>query len=180
MTESTESAPATDAASLLTRLLDAFDQTVAEPGGFARIRDAMVEEDDFEAVAERVGGEMGAAQLDLIHPEIECDYAALGTQTVDSGPIFRGHAGWIQMWRAWLEPWESYEFGRRDIERIDDERALIDTLQIYRGRTSGAEVEIKQTGIWTARDGQLIRFVAFDTREEALAALESEPARSES
>ena len=107
-------------------------------------------------MAERVGGEMGRVQRELIHPEIVADYSGLGAQVVDTGPVFSGHDGWVKMWRAWLEPWESYEFGKREIEAIDDDRALLDTTQVYIGRTSGAEVEMKQVGVWTARDGQLV------------------------
>ena len=153
--------------------MNTFDAALAEPGGFERIRSAMMADESFDEVADRIGGEMGAAQRELIHPEIEADYSALAAQTVDTGPIFRGHEGWVQMWRVWLEPWGSYEFGRREIEAIDDERALLDTTQVYRGRTSGAEVEMKQVGVWTARDGQLVGFKAYDTHEDALAALET-------
>lgn len=160
-----------DAAALVERLMDAYDHTVAEPGGFVRLRDAMSEGASFDDVADRIGGEMGRAQRELIHPEIEADYTALATQTVDTGPVFRGHEQWVQMWRAWLEPWDSYEFGRREIERIDDDRALLDTTQVYLGRTSGARVEIRQVGIWSARDGQLVRYEAYDTREEAMTAI---------
>jgi len=151
--------------------MDTYERTCAEPGGFARIRDAMSEGVSFDEVAERIGGEMGEVQRELVHPEIEADYSALGAQTVDSGPTFTGHDGWVRMWKAWLEPWESYEFGEVEIEPLDDERVLLETLQVYRGRTSGAQVEIRQAGIWTARDGKLIRYDAFDTKDEALASL---------
>jgi hypothetical protein len=166
-----------DAATLLGRLLDAFEEATSTPGGFEAVRDAMASGKSFEEVAGQVGGEMGRAQLALIHPEIVCDYSALAASTMDGPNIFSGHEEWIKMWNLWFEPWEWWEWAERTIEPIDEERALFTAIGRCRGRASGVTVEIPQNGIWTARDGQLVAFRAYDTREEALASLERETAR---
>jgi hypothetical protein len=166
-----------DATALVTRLLDAYDATIAGPGAFTRVRDAMIEEDDFQAVAAAIGGEMGRVQLELISPEIVCDYSALAASTMDGPSVFRGHDEWVVMWRLWFEPWDAFEWTDRRIEPIDGEHALLESTGRCRGRTSGVTVEVPQTGIWTARDGKLVAFKAFDTTDQALAWFEAERSR---
>ena len=163
-----------DAAALANRLLDAFDEASASPEGFAHVRDAMAEETEFEAVAERIGGAMGRAQLELIDPEIVCDYGALRAATMDGPSTFEGHDGWVEMWRLWFEPWEWFQWAERRIEPIDPAHALFTATGRCKGRTSGAVVEIPQNGVWTARDGRLVSYRAYDTPEAARASLEAD------
>ena len=40
-----------------------------------------------------------------------------------------------------------------------------------RGRTSGIEVETTMTGVWTIRDGKILRVVWFGSHDEALEAV---------
>jgi ketosteroid isomerase-like protein len=40
-----------------------------------------------------------------------------------------------------------------------------------RGRASGADVVWKHAGVWTIRDGKIVRVVWFNAREEALEAV---------
>ena len=174
MSEGTNDRGGHDAATLLSRLLDAFEEATSTPGGFEAVRDAMASGKSFDEVADQVGGEMGRAQLELVHPEIECDYSALAAATMDGPTVFRGHEEWISMWNLWFEPWDWWEWAERSIEAIDDDRALFTAMGRCRGRASGVTVEIPQNGIWTARDGQLVAFSAYDTREEALASLKCE------
>jgi hypothetical protein len=161
------------ASELLTRLLNAYDVASGGEGGFEAVRDAMGAGGSFQDVAERIGGEMGRTQLEVVSPEIECDYSALEAQTMDGGPVFRGYDGWVEMWRLWFEPWDRFEWADRSVEPLDDEHALLGATARCRGRTSGAIVEIPQHGYWTSRDGRLVGYRAFDTREEALAAYEA-------
>ena len=172
VSESAEANP--DAAALANRLLEAFDEASGSPKGFARVRDAMDEETEYVAVAERIGGAMGRAQLELIDPAIVCDYGALSAATMDGPNVFEGHDGWIEMWRLWFEPWEWFEWAERRIEPIDHDHALFTATGRCKGRTSGVVVEIPQNGVWTARDGRLVAYRAYDTPEEALASLEGE------
>ena len=156
-----------DAAAVARRLQDAFDEATSTEGGFERVRDAIVGAQSFEDAARRLGGELGQIQLEVVHPEIECDYTGLDATTMDSSGLFRGHAEWIEMWRLWFEPWEWFEWAERSIEPLPDGRALFTAVGRCRGRTSGVTVELPQNGIWTARDGQLVHYVAYDTAQQA-------------
>jgi len=167
-----------DAAALVTRMMDAFDELARTPEGFEEIRDAMAEGGSFEEVAERIGGELAEIQRTLIDPEVEMDYTALEATTMDAGPmpVFKGHEGWIEMWRLWWEPWDWYEWADRTVEALDEHHAMLNATARCRGRTSGVTVEIPQHGYWTVRDGKLVRYRAFDTREKTVAAFEAEMA----
>lgn len=84
--------------------------------------------------------------------------------------LYHRHEG-LQRWsREWYEAWENIEY---DIEElIDAGEHVIAVLTIRgRGRSSSAEVEFtRHAGLWTIREGKIIRVVWFPRREEALEA----------
>ena len=81
---------------------------------------------------------------------------------------FRGHAGLREWSRLYYGTWEHLE---DTLEELIDAGADVVTIVTTRGRTSGIEVEWKHhAGVWTVRDGKVIRVVWFPTREEALEA----------
>jgi ketosteroid isomerase-like protein len=57
-------------------------------------------------------------------------------------------------------------------ELIDAGDQVISVLRAHgRGRLSGIEVEYHPAGIWTIRDGRVVRVVWFASREDALEAI---------
>ena len=108
--------------------------------------------------------------LSLYDPEVEWDM----TRHPKRGGFFGGGRLYgHQELRRWFREWyESFE----DFEHTCDE--LIDAGQQVvsvgrdrgRGRGSGVEVEDPIAGVWTIRDGKIVRVVWFSTRDEALEA----------
>jgi ketosteroid isomerase-like protein len=83
---------------------------------------------------------------------------------------WRGHEGLRRWSREYYEIWEYLE---DEIEELIDagEHVVSVVTTRARGRGSGVEVEWKRNaGVWTIREGKIVRVVWFPTREEALEA----------
>lgn len=119
----------------------------------------------YDAIARRDS----EAVLALYHPDVEWDMSGypygemLETRS-------RGHAGLRVFWKDLYEAWESYEHEVHELLDAGDQVVSIVTDR-GRGRASGADVEMDAYGVWSVRDGQIIRSVWFRTREEALEAV---------
>ena len=122
----------------------------------------------YEAVARRDS----EAVLALYDPDFEFDgsrhpYAGvMGDRVI----IFRGHDGLQEWWREWLQAWRSYE---DKLEELIDAGAHVVSVAVARarGHTSGVDVEmLGNAGLWTVRDGRVVRVVWYATRGDALAA----------
>jgi ketosteroid isomerase-like protein len=84
--------------------------------------------------------------------------------------VYRGHEGLRIMFREWYEAWEDVEGNLKEL--IDAGEHVI-SVQTYggRGRASGVEVEWTDlAGVWTIRNGKVVRVAWFATRKEALEA----------
>ena len=84
--------------------------------------------------------------------------------------VFRGHEGLRAFYREYMEAWE---YLSEDLEELIDAGEHVISIQTTRarGRASGAVVEnLHMPGVWTIRDGKVIRVVWLATREEALEA----------
>jgi ketosteroid isomerase-like protein len=77
--------------------------------------------------------------------------------------------GFAPFWRQLYEAWESYEHDCHELIDAGDDVVSIVTDR-GRGRASGAEVEISAYGVWTIRDGKIVRVVWYPTCDEALEA----------
>ena len=112
-------------------------------------------------------GEESAA-LELVDPDIEVE--VLSTDAVDSAGTYRGHAGLRSMLAAF---WDYFDDPRVEVEELvptDDE--VVAAVHFYgRGKTSGAEVDIRRGHVWTLRDGKAVRWRLFASRRDALEAV---------
>ncbi len=121
----------------------------------------------YEAVARRDADIV----LSLYDPGVIWD-ATRGTHLgnlVGAG-IYHGHEGLLDWNRQWSEAWEDPEWWTDEL--IDAGENVVAVVSARaRGRTSGAVVEgFMGAGVWTIRDGKIVRVVWFQTREEALEA----------
>ena len=121
----------------------------------------------YDAVARRDA----ATVLALYDPDVELDGSRLpeshlGSQT---HPL-RGHQGLRELHREWNEAWENAE---DHCEELIDAGEHVVSVVTRRGRglASGIEVETRRGGVWTIRDGKVIRTVWFPSVEEALEAV---------
>jgi ketosteroid isomerase-like protein len=82
---------------------------------------------------------------------------------------YRGHDGVIDSWRLWLEQWDEYGF---EVEQIVDcgAHVLVASRERARGASSGASVDARHFGVWTVRDGKLLRYREFYDEQAARAA----------
>ena len=89
---------------------------------------------------------------------------ALGTR------VYRGYDGLRAFDRAWREAFEDLDtFCEETIDAGDK----VVTAAKYRARGRGSGVEVEgplQYGVWTLREGVIVRVVWFATREEAIEA----------
>ena len=121
----------------------------------------------FDAVARRDDETV----LALYDPDVEWDGSRHRWAEVLAGdPVWRGHDGLRAFFQQYYEMWEDFE---TDLEELIDagEHVVSIVTQRARGRSSGLDVEWTDSiGVWTIRDGRVVRVVWFPTREEGLEA----------
>jgi ketosteroid isomerase-like protein len=110
-----------------------------------------------------------AAVLALYDPEVVIDVTHGAVGEVAGRTVHHGHEGLRTFFRAWYEAWERVEPDLRELLDTGEHVVSIETTR-GRGRASGVEVELQQCGVWTIRDGKIVRVVWFTTRDEALEA----------
>ena len=150
------------------RLFETLDRA-----DFPTLRDALLAsretgETDFAAVAESLG-KVGRTQLELIDPEIVIDFTHAPTPFI-GGDTFTGWEGWLRFWREWVEPWEDYAVSGSDWTAVGDHVYCESDMRV-RGRGADIPVDVGQFQVWTLRDGRVVRFALYPSREEALAAI---------
>ena len=118
----------------------------------------------YEAAARRDT----ATVLALYDPEVEWDSSrvAWGDRTQR---ICHGLEDLQAFLRDWYEVWEEYEDDLKEVVDTGEHVVSVATGR-GRGRVSGVEVGAQGAGLWTIREGKVIRVVWFRTREEALEA----------
>ena len=109
------------------------------------------------------------AVLELYHPDVEWDASRTQPGIGDFADLYRGRDGVRRFFREWREAWASDEYEYDEL--IDTGDAVVSVVtQRGRGQASGLEVARTLVGVWTVRDGVVVRAVWFPTREEALRA----------
>jgi ketosteroid isomerase-like protein len=93
-------------------------------------------------------------------PDVEWDAS---TNSGEWRGVHRGHDQVRQLWRSFLEPWESL---RIEIDEVIDAGDHVVTCQTghLRGR-DGIEVTTRTSWVWTFRDGVVTHVEAFNERE---------------
>ncbi len=120
-------------------------------------------------VYDAVAHDDAATVLALYDPDIEFDFSHGPLGSFMERGVYHGYDG-IRTWiRERYEAWESIE--ETCGELIDHGDHVVSTVTSRgRGRSSGADVEWTHYGIWTFREGKIVRVAWFATREEALEA----------
>ena len=108
----------------------------------------------------------GSVALESIDPEVEVEVST----PFELQGTHRGHAGL----REWLAAfWDYFDSPRAEIEECvptgDD--VVVEVHFYARGKTSGAEVDMRRGQVWTLRDGKVVRIRHFISRREALEAV---------
>jgi len=120
----------------------------------------------FDAIARRDS----PAALVLYDEDFEWDFSRVPWGEVAGQGVHHGRDALQKVYREWRRAWEDYEESLDEL--IDAGENVISVMTARgRGRASGAEVEVHTTGVWTVRNGKIIRSVWFPTRDEALASV---------
>jgi ketosteroid isomerase-like protein len=109
--------------------------------------------------------------LDAYNPEVEMDFSASPFADFMATSGRRQGVGEVQStFRDWYEAFENVE---TDVDELIDAGEHVIVVFTYRGRgrASGAEVEWQHmAGLWTFREGKVVRVAWLRTREDALEA----------
>jgi ketosteroid isomerase-like protein len=117
-----------------------------------------------------------ATVLALYGPEVEWDNSRLPEASLEGRHVTRGHEGLRTLFREWYEAWESVEDDCEEL--IDAGKHVVSVVtRRGRGRVSGAETTARRGGVWTLREGKVVRVVWFPSREEALESVGVDPLR---
>jgi ketosteroid isomerase-like protein len=113
-----------------------------------------------------------AVVFSLYDPDVEWDGSqSRWAEVLSTRPHFRGHEELRRFFRQYFEMWETFEDDLQELIDAGDYVISVVTSR-GRGRTSGAEVEwAGNAGVWTIRDGKVVRVVWFSSRKEALKAV---------
>jgi len=122
----------------------------------------------FDAVA----GRDAATVLALYDRDLEWDGSrSRWSELLQAGVSFRGHEGLRRFSRAYYEMWESFHDEIQELIDAGDHVVSVVTTR-GRGRTSGIDVEWRgNAGVWTIREGKIVKVAWFSTRSEALKAV---------
>ncbi len=93
-----------------------------------------------------------------------------GPPDVSSSGFSQGREGVRQSLAAWVGAWDDFHSELRELIDSGD-KVLAAGWQRGRGRGSGVEVAQDFAGIWTVRDGRIVRWDMCADRAEALEAV---------
>jgi ketosteroid isomerase-like protein len=103
---------------------------------------------------------------EILDPDVVWD---LGDLEFVDGQVYHGPEGVTSFWLTWMEEWDEYRYEARNWEAVGDS-VLVDVEIRARSRT-GIPVTMKQTQVWTLRDGKVVHFRINPDRSEARASL---------
>jgi ketosteroid isomerase-like protein len=115
-------------------------------------------------------GEWG---LERFHPHVEWELTGKGA--LDQAGPMRGRDAlldyWWRFWGAW-KPGARWEI--EEMRRLGDEQVLACGRLRAVGRSSGVEVSVRFSQLWTVREGLIVRLLICDDRATALKAADWE------
>ncbi len=122
-----------------------------------------------ESVYEQLLAGDDALFFESLAPDVEWDETGgPAGEVFPDGALLRGVPELRRFLRNWVGSWEEIEWHPRDFQ---DAGSDVVVTVIIRGRgRGGVEVEHTRHQVWTLRDGKIVRFKSFLTRDEALAA----------
>ncbi|HEY1273983.1 MAG TPA: nuclear transport factor 2 family protein [Thermoleophilaceae bacterium] len=111
------------------------------------------------------------SSIEWAHPEIEF--------VLVDGPdpgSWRGQAGMVEGWRAFLSNWGNYRIDVEEYREVDAERILVLLRIAGSGKTSGldlGQMRARGANIVQLRGGKVVRLALYFDRDRALADLEA-------
>jgi ketosteroid isomerase-like protein len=111
------------------------------------------------------GGIPEGADFSVLADDVEIVFVGLEPGLVDG--TYTGVDGLVEGWQDWLAPWSSYKAAFEDLVEIGDD---VVTLVRLVGETKHGGVVIEQAGagVWTIRDGKVVKLAFHLDRRSAL------------
>jgi ketosteroid isomerase-like protein len=105
--------------------------------------------------------------IDLLDEGVEFDFSAY---PVPGSAVVRGKDAAIDWCRSYWGTWDEYILEATAIIDAGGDRVVVVQHERARGKGSGVRLERHWAVIFTIRTGRVVRFQAFRTSEDALAA----------
>jgi ketosteroid isomerase-like protein len=110
------------------------------------------------------------AVLSLYDPDVEWDMSRHPmSQVFENLGVRHGHEGLRAWFRDWYEVFDDFEHHCEELINAGEHVVSVG-IDTGRGRGSGIAVERRIAGVWTIRNGKIVRVAWFPTRAEALEA----------
>jgi uncharacterized protein len=105
--------------------------------------------------------------FELLDPEVV--WEPRSRQALDLIGTYRGIDEVVQYFARWEQAWEDWDWSHPEMRASGDK--VFGRMRLWgRGRDSGIEVEWDVWQVWTFRDGKVVHYTDYETREEALEA----------
>jgi ketosteroid isomerase-like protein len=108
-----------------------------------------------------------ATVLAAYDTEVEWDFSGSVWGDLTGRSVYRGHEDLRAFYREWYDAWEQYDEAVEELIEAG-EHVIVVAAGRGRGRASGADVQWTQYGVWTIREGKIVRVAWFGTRGQAL------------
>jgi ketosteroid isomerase-like protein len=106
--------------------------------------------------------------LELCDPDVELDMS----QRLLDPAILRGHAGLKRLFGEFNEVFDEIRIEEEEVIDFGADVVLVSTGW-FRGRSSGADVQAHAAPTFTVRGGKVTRFCLYQSKEEALQAVQA-------
>jgi hypothetical protein len=143
--------------------------SIFERFDFVTLRDALESRDTVALTAKL--GDLSREVAESVDQDVMVEF--IGDQPLIEGDVFIGVQGWIDLWSAWLAAFDSYSLTSSDYEPIGD-RVLAKAVHRGQGRFSGLQIELVHWQLWEFAEGKVVSCRMYDSREDALGAVEEE------
>jgi ketosteroid isomerase-like protein len=107
----------------------------------------------------------GEVRLEHFDPEIEWIAARSGIEGA-----FRGHAGMLRFRADTLDSFDKFEPHFDELRDVGERVLALGTIRV-RGRDSATDMDVPVAGVFDFRDGKVMRWEDFGSRERALRAV---------
>ena len=102
-----------------------------------------------------------------MHPEVE----VFDLPQAPDGRHHRGHAAIAAWFGSMDEVWDRLRLDAEEVTEVDGEKVLAVVRFSGRARSTGMEIDQGVATVFTIREGRVVRWQNYETRDEAVAAL---------
>jgi ketosteroid isomerase-like protein len=133
-----------------------------------RIAEAMAP-GDFVALLEDEERLLAAASAVEPFADPEFETEMIGPEYLPEPAVYKGLEGYVEAWRDWLAPYESYRAELEDWIDAGDKVVLL-VRQVALTKDGGVPIEAASAVVFSFREGKLVRLEFHLDRERAMKA----------